>query len=72
MKPLPVKTRTSFNIPLLIQIIEKEGVYHTDARFEDLLVIRSYLQRHNSPYKLSQKRVEGGFELRLRKESADA
>lgn len=65
-KPLPTKVRTSFDIPALIAILKLNREFYTNARFEDLLVVRNYMARHHMPVSLTQKRVEGGFILGLR------
>ena len=65
LKPLPTKVRTSFDIPALLEILKK-GEFATNAKFEDLLVIRNYLQRHGLPYSLSQRKVWEGYVLSLK------
>ena len=65
-KPLPTKMRESFDIPALIELIQKEGEFKADCRFEDLLVVRNYITRHDMPLMLSQCRVPQGFVLKLK------
>lgn len=65
LHPLPTKVRTSFDIPALLAKLEV-GVYATDAKFEDLLVVRNYIQRHKLPVSLSQQKVHGGYVLSLK------
>lgn len=65
-KPLPTKTRVSFDIPALLNEIKEKGVFYAAAKFEDLLTVRNYMARHEMPYSLKQTRMEGGFKLELR------
>ena len=65
-KPLPTKTRVSIDVPALLAALRLSGEYKTSAKFEDLLVVRNYMARHNMTDALTQKRVEGGFILGLR------
>ena len=65
LEPLPTKTRTSFDIPALLKILEERGEFATDASFEDLLVVRNYIERRKMPFRLSQKKVWEGYVIKL-------
>lgn len=65
--PLPTKTRVSFDIPALIKLLAKEKRIATNASFEDLLVVRNYLDRHPElKVRLAQTKIEGGYYIQLR------
>jgi hypothetical protein len=67
LNPLPVKNRISFDIPKLIEIMQKEKRFVTDASFDDLLTVRNYLIRHPElKLRLAQRKIEGGYILQLR------
>lgn len=72
MQPLPTKVRTSFDIPKLLSILTTDGTYQTSATFGDLMTVRNYMLRHNTPYRLSQTAIKNdtnkiiGYTLRLR------
>jgi hypothetical protein len=67
LQPLPTKTRTSFDVPALIKLLAKEKRIATSASFEDLLVIRNYLDRHPElKLRLTQTKIEGGYHIQLR------
>jgi hypothetical protein len=72
LKPLPTKTRTSFDIPKLLAILKKDGEYRTSAKFEDLMVVRNYLFRHDSEHRLSQAKIEGGYVIKLERKHDQA
>lgn len=64
---LPTKTRTSFDIPALIALLQKEKRIATSAKFADLLVVRNYLDRHPELHlRLVQTKIEGGYYIQLR------
>ena len=66
LQPLPTKTRVSFDIPKLLEILEQKGEYYTTAEFEDLLTVRNYIMRHGLPFRLSQKKLKPfGYKLTL-------
>lgn len=67
LKPLPMKVRQSIDIPALLDILKRDGEFHTSATFEDLLVVRNYLTRHPElGVRLSQQRVWEGYVIRLK------
>jgi hypothetical protein len=51
----------------LIEFLAAGKEFATSAKFEDLLVVRSWLTRHSSPYTLSQRKVDGGYILSLKR-----
>ena len=53
-------------MPALLDLLKNNKELGTSARFEDLLVIRSYINRKNLPFTLSQRKVEGGYILSLK------
>ena len=73
LHPLPVKTRTSFDILKLLDMIRAKGEFYTDASFADLLVVRNYIGRHKMDVRLSQEVLKTddpvpqtvGYRLRL-------
>lgn len=67
LQPLPTKTRVSFDVPALIKLLAKEKRIATNASFEDLLVVRNYLDRHPELHlRLTQTKIEGGYYIQMR------
>jgi hypothetical protein len=67
LEPLPTKTRTSFDIPGLIERLHREKRLLTNATFEDLLTVRNYLIRHPElKLRLTQRKIEGGYAIQIR------
>lgn len=69
LHPMPTKTRVSFDVPALLDKIKAHGEYPVAAKFEDVLLVRNYIQRHKLPISLSQCKVDGGFILSLKEKA---
>ncbi len=66
MIKIPTKSKTSFDIPKLLSILEKNGPQDVQASWMAIATIRNWLIRHPHPKRLSATVIPGGYHVSLK------